>query len=134
VEKVLVGYDGSEPARRALDRAAEVANGASILVISAVPVHAGGPRGFGPVDPEDLTEAHQELVEATNLLAAKGIQAQVIEAIGDPADALVDAAERQGADLIVVGTRGISPAKRLVLGSVSSKVTTHAHCDVLIVR
>jgi nucleotide-binding universal stress UspA family protein len=57
-----------------------------------------------------------------------------IEGHGNPADVLVEEAEESGADLIVVGTRGLNAARRLVLGSVSTNVVQHAPCDVLVVR
>ena len=53
---------------------------------------------------------------------------------GDPADAILDVAEEQGADLIVVGNKGMTGAKRFLLGSVPNKVSHHAPCSVLIVR
>jgi nucleotide-binding universal stress UspA family protein len=53
---------------------------------------------------------------------------------GDPADAIIDAAEEEGADLIVVGNRGMQGAKRFLLGSVPNRVAHHAPCSVLIVH
>jgi nucleotide-binding universal stress UspA family protein len=53
---------------------------------------------------------------------------------GDAADAILDVAEEQGADLIVVGNKGMTGAKRFLLGSVPNKVSHHAPCSVLIVR
>ncbi len=53
---------------------------------------------------------------------------------GDPADAIIDVAEEQGSDLIIVGNRGMTGAKRFLLGSVPNKVSHHAPCSVLIVR
>jgi nucleotide-binding universal stress UspA family protein len=53
---------------------------------------------------------------------------------GDPADEIVTAARDEGYDLIVVGHRGLSPIKAFLLGSVSSRVVTHAPCSVLVVR
>ena len=53
---------------------------------------------------------------------------------GDPADAILDVAEEQGADLIVVGNKGMTGAKRFLLGSVPNKVSHHAPCSVMIIR
>ena len=55
-------------------------------------------------------------------------------AMGEPADVLVDIAEEEKAELIILGTRGLSLAKRIVMGSVSSNVLHHAPCAVLVVR
>ena len=80
----------------------------------------------GPAGPPD---------KAQTTLEKKGIAARTVEAHGDPADALVRQAEDDGADLIVVGTRGLNAAQRALLGSVSTKVVHHAaKCDVLVVR
>ena len=134
---IVVAYDGSEPARRALDRAAALASqGASVTVVSAVSVQhpAAIGRTAGPVDPDELQERNRELAEAERLLAERGVHAKAIEVVGDPPDAIVEAAKEAGADLIIVGTRGQSLAKRLMLGSVSTGIVHHAHCDVLVVR
>jgi nucleotide-binding universal stress UspA family protein len=53
---------------------------------------------------------------------------------GDPADVLIDVAEETGADLIVVGNKGMTGAARFLLGSVPNKITHHAPCNVLVVR
>ncbi len=69
---------------------------------------------------------------AKRLLADKGVEVETIEAQGDPGTVILDAAK--DADLVVVGSRGMNPLQRLLLGSVSSKVVHRAHCDVLVVR
>jgi nucleotide-binding universal stress UspA family protein len=65
---------------------------------------------------------------------ARGVEAECHARKGDPADALLQVAEENGADLIVVGNRGMTGAKRFLLGSVPNKVSHHASCSVLIVR
>jgi nucleotide-binding universal stress UspA family protein len=86
------------------------------------------------VDPDEAAARREELEEAEAFLAEAGIEARAVAGIGDPADAIVDEAGEWGADLIVVGTRGLGGARRLLLGSVSTKVVHHAPCDVLVVR
>jgi nucleotide-binding universal stress UspA family protein len=81
----------------------------------------------------------REDVEATLAGAAEDARAAGIEAAtypreGDPADAILDVAEELGADLIVVGNKGMTGAKRFLLGSVPNRVSHHAPCSVLIVR
>jgi nucleotide-binding universal stress UspA family protein len=134
--KVLVGYDGSESAKAALDRAAGMAAGMEAFgVISVAPTVAGGPRSGGPfVAGDGPTEHRAELAEAVAFLTARGIEPKTIEAIGDPGSAICEAAERDGYDLIVVGSRNLSGVKRALLGSVSTRVAHHAACDVLIVK
>ena len=136
MQNVIVGYDGSEQAKRALDRAAALGRaGAKVTVVSAVGIgsHSGG-RGSGALNEDELKEAAETLDGAKAHLKSQGIDASSMEGEGDAADVIVEAAEEIGADLIVVGTRGRGLGKRALLGSVSTKVAHHASCDVLIVR
>ena len=83
---------------------------------------------------EGLEERRRELEDVRRALAEVGRDAEVVAVLGAPADVLVEEAKKRGADLIVVGRRGLSGAERLVMGSVSSKVARTASCSVLIVR
>ena len=74
------------------------------------------------------------LDEARGLLEADGINPELVEAVGHPAETIVTAAEDGGYDLVVLGSRGVSGVRRMLMGSVSSYVVTHAHTDVLVVR
>src|SRR3954453_10648889 len=134
--KVLVAYDGSEPAGHALTRAAQIAQrgDAEVTVISVVPLQASGPRSAGPVIGGDVEEHGRELDEAVAKLKEAGVAAETIEAVGHPAESIVDEAERGKFDLIIVGHRGLHGVQRFLLGSTSSRVVAHAHCDVLVVR
>jgi nucleotide-binding universal stress UspA family protein len=133
--KILVAYDGSEAAGHALTRAGEIArNGHDVTVISVVPLQQSGPRSAGPVMSGDVDEHGRELQEAVAKLKEAGIEAQTIEAVGHPAESIVDEAERGGFGLIVVGHRGHGGVARFLLGSTATRVVTHAHCDVLVVR
>ena len=66
--------------------------------------------------------------------AAPGVEVETFAREGDPADAILDVAEERDADLIVVGNKGMTGARRFLLGSVPNKVSHHAPCSVLIVR
>jgi nucleotide-binding universal stress UspA family protein len=136
--KIVVGYDGSEHAQRALERAIGIAGGDDqILVVSAASTStiARDPAGgTSSVDPIEAEAAEASLEKAKELLGATSIPARFIEGHGDPADTLVRIATDEGADLIVIGTRGLNFAQRALLGSVITKVVHHAHCDVLVVR
>jgi nucleotide-binding universal stress UspA family protein len=140
MEKIVVGYDGSEHGDRALDRAAELAKGgAELIVVSAVPLAllqrgAGPAPGGAAVDPIESEQARETLDKARARLDGKGLNVRTVEAHGEAGDAVVRVAKDEGADLIVVGTRGRNVAQRAVLGSVSSDVVHHAECDVLVVR
>jgi nucleotide-binding universal stress UspA family protein len=138
MRRIVVGYDGSEHARRALERVADLAGPeASVTVVGAVRVDAklaGRGPGPAPLDPEEVRARERALEEARELLAQRGIEARTVEAAGNPADAIADEARALGADLIVVGTRGRSLPQRALLGSVSTSLVHNAPCDVLVVR
>jgi nucleotide-binding universal stress UspA family protein len=141
---IVVGTDGSETAGKAVERAIELADAmkARLLVVSA----------FEPVSPSRLREESQQIpadlqwmvnpradVDVTLRSAVEeaetaGVVAEPFARQGDPADAILDVAEEQGADLIVVGNKGMTGAKRFLLGSVPNKVSHHAPCSVLIIR
>lgn len=125
MKTIVVGYDESDPAERALQRATELARfyEAKLVVTSVVPVLIKLGEGSEP-EPMNTQERLREL----------DVEAEVVEAIGDPADAIVQVAEQRGADLIVVGTREPSLIERELGHSVSEQVQRRAHCDVLIVH
>jgi nucleotide-binding universal stress UspA family protein len=136
MKAIVVGYDGSDAAKRALHRAVEFGGtGATLTVVSAVHIlPAAGRRALSPLDPVEREERKEELEEARSILAERGIEARLVEGHGDPAEVIAQEAKETGADLIVVGTRGHGPIERTLLGSVSTKVLHHAPCDVLVVR
>ena len=127
MKTILLAYNDTESSNRALERAAELAGfyGAKVVVTSVVPVLVGGdaPPATGP-----------ELERARDLLASRGIEPELVEAVGDPPEAILQVADARGADLIVVGTREPSQVERLLGHSVSEAVQRMAHCDVLIVH
>ena len=84
------------------------------------------------INPREDVEA--TLREAAERIEAAGVQVTSYAREGDPADAILDVAEERGADLIVVGNKGMTGAKRFLLGSVPNKVSHHAPCSVLIIR
>jgi nucleotide-binding universal stress UspA family protein len=134
MNRILVAYDGSESARRALDQAAALANGHQVTVVSVAELLPQFGRAAPMLVPEEDEERKRELAEAVEILADRGVKANAIERRGDPSDLIIDTAKNEGADLIVLGTRGLSPIKSWMLGSVSTRVLHHAPCDVLVVR
>jgi len=133
MHKILLAYDGGEPARRALDQTVELAKllGAEVGVISVVPVHPGR----APIDPWDDRTVHaEELLEARRLLREVGIEATLIEPGGDPARTIERIADERGYDTIVIGSRGLGTVARALQGSVSEHVAAHAHATVVVAR
>jgi len=150
MKAILVGYDGTRPAERALWRAAELAKAfdSKVVVVSvATPQPLAAPGAFGlmpyyayqaeelgqaPRADEALWQQHRERVQA--FFAGAGVAVDFAGVLGHPAEEIVELAEQQQADLIVVGTREPGFIERLLGGSVSQDVARRAHCDVLIVH
>jgi len=133
MKKILIAYDGGEAARRALDLTAELAHkfGATVGVVSVVPVHAGRV----PVDPWDDRAVHTtELAEAVRLLRAQAIEPVLYEPAGDPAATIEKIAEEGSYDMVVVGSRGLGLLSRALQGSVSEHVATHSKATVVVAR
>jgi nucleotide-binding universal stress UspA family protein len=143
-KRIVVGTDGSDSAREAVRQAAELARmtGAALDVVSAYePVSSrrvqsereGAPADiqheFGPR--EDVNFA---LDNAAAVARELGVEVTPHAMDGDPADAILQTAEKVKADLIVVGNKGMTGARRFLLGSVPNKVSHHAGCSVIIVR
>jgi nucleotide-binding universal stress UspA family protein len=135
MKSIVLAYDGSEAAKRALGRTAELANGAAVTIVSAVHVMPAMGRGMSAIDQDEVEERRGELHDAAAYLESHGIKAQTVELHAtDIGEAVVEHAKEAGADLIVVGTGEKSLAERIILGSVSTKVVHDAPCDVLVVR
>jgi nucleotide-binding universal stress UspA family protein len=141
---IVVGTDGSETATQAVRQAVELAKatGARVELVSA----------YEPVSGQRLREEHQQVPEdmqwmvnpredvdatledAVKVAEEAGVETETYARQGDPADAILDVAEETKADLIVVGNKGMTGARRFLLGSVPNKVSHHAPCSVLIIR
>ncbi len=133
MKKILVAYDGGEPAHRALEMAADLAAkfDATVSVVSVIPVHPGRV----PVDPWDDRPVHTaELVEAREILLKRGIEPTLHEPAGDPAVTIEKIAEEGGYDMVIVGSRGLGALSRALQGSVSEHVATHATATVVVAR
>ena len=137
MKTIVLGYDDSESAVRALGRVIQLAKAfdASVVAISAAPVLVPAAHGIGPIDPVDPPELHREqLAHAKAVLDVLGIDAAYDVGVGDPAEVILAAAEERHADMIVVGTSKPGLISRLLGLSVSETVQRRARCDVLIVH
>jgi nucleotide-binding universal stress UspA family protein len=142
---IVVGTDGSDTAATAVRYAIDLAReaGARLHIVSAYePVSEQRLRGGRVEVPKDLQWVINPREDVLAVLEraerdARGAGVEQVETFarqGDAADAIIDVAEEQRSDLIVVGNRGMTGAKRFLLGSVPNKVSHHAPCSVLIVR
>ena len=140
-KKILVGYDGSDNAKRALERALSLSTtqGSAIRVVVAVSttlIVYGPTAPYYPPDyAEQVVKEGRKLLEAA-LGEVKGAGRSASGSVedGHPSEVILRLAESEGADLIVLGRRGISGIERFLLGGVSSSVVNHSKCDVLIVK
>ena len=141
---IVVGTDGSDTATEAVRQAIVLAKplGASLQIVSAYePVSDTRLREEAQQAPQDLQwmvnpreDVEATLNQAKEDAAEAGVDVETFARQGDPADAILDVAEENHSDLIVVGNKGMTGAKRFLLGSVPNKVSHHAPCSVLIIR
>ena len=132
-KRILLAYDGSDQARRALTFAVELAKltEAKIGVVSVVPVHAGRIGG----DPWDDQKVHSaELLEAKKLIGEAGLTPDLHEPYGEIPEAIVKTAEEGGYDHIVTGSRHLGIVERTLQGSVSEAVALRFPATVTIVH
>jgi nucleotide-binding universal stress UspA family protein len=137
VKTILLAYDDSEPSRRALDRAATLAEafGSRVLVTSIASLVHSSPRSVTQIDRGGGVGTHtDEVRQAQAMLEERGIAVESVTAVGDPASSIAQLAEDRDADLVVVGTRGVGPVQRLLGQSVSQAVSRRVSCDLLIVH
>ena len=138
---VLVGTDGSDRAERAVHAAVDLAKGqgARLVLVAAFregETHTEMISGSATVATGSLrTVAEQLLIRSARHAEEQGVTELDWEARpGHPADVILDIASERGVDLIVVGNKGMTGARRYFLGGVSDKVSHHSPCSVMIVR
>ena len=139
-EVIVVGTDGSPTADIAVKRAAALAKltGAKLELVSGYRQDNSMALSAG-MYPGDLTEdarkAADGCLESTaTQLRAEGLEVETHCMSGDPANSIIDVAETTGADLIVIGSKGMHGSRRLMLGNVPNKISHHAPCSVMIVK
>jgi len=153
--KILVAVDGSESASRAAKAAIELSRGlkADLLVLHAIgsptsyfgttfatPVGAAPP----PISQREIDAYYSQARKFAQGIVGKvqddargegvRVKTELPEGVSSAVETIINHAEKNNVDLIVIGTRGLGGFKKLLLGSVSSGVVSHAHCPVLVVR
>jgi nucleotide-binding universal stress UspA family protein len=130
---IVIGYDGSDPARRGLARVGRLAlDSMTVVVVSVAPDLRSPALGEQLIG--HASDTRRLLNEAQELLGARaGMAVETREAVGDPAVVLVDVARELDAQLLIVGRQGDNFVARTLLGSVAERVVQRAPCDVLVV-
>jgi nucleotide-binding universal stress UspA family protein len=144
-KSIVIGTDGSETARQAVKDAIDLSKnvGAKLLVVSVYEavsdVRLREERKDVTEDPDWMLNRRDDVMALLDEVSEQARSAGVAEIDtfarqGDPADAIIDVAEEQQADVIMVGHRGMTGSRRFLLGSVPNKISHHAPCSVLIVK
>jgi len=138
ISTVAVGTDGSETAAEAVKTAAEIARrfDAKLVLLSAFQDSGARPKGSGSSAEvqwasSPAARVQEILSRASQELGRKGVECDTLVDEGDPGEVLVSLAEECGADLLVIGNKGM---KRRMLGSVPNTITHQAPCAVLVVK
>jgi nucleotide-binding universal stress UspA family protein len=139
--KILVPVDFSSHSSHALQTAIELARafGAKLYLLHCYPINVGAISPYGLVIPESFDrDIREAATRQLNQLREK-VSAQKIEVESEvtplfPSEAIASTAERIGADLIVMGTRGLSGLKHVMLGSVAERTVRTAPCPVLTLK
>jgi len=139
--KILVGFDGSENAKRALGKAIGLAgkSGGDLTIVVVADITSHLPLGYGQfyvsIRDASLESARAALSQGSQT-AKQASLTSVHESVeeGSPAEMILARASEIKADLIVVGSRGIRGIERFLMGSVSFSIVNHSKCDVLVVK
>lgn len=149
MKKILVPVDGSEASRKAAEKAIDIASryGSEVTFLTVVHVPSdiiNSALGVAPTDisvtkaaktiQAEADKNHIMLDELINKMDKKGLSVGKKVVIGDPSEQIISVAKDQGHALIVMGSRGLSAARRFLLGSVAQKVIADASCPVLVVK
>ena len=138
MKNILIATDGSEPASQALEVAIDLAKetGAALHVLSVRPPRLAGRGGAGPaiLEVEELHGPEHIADAAAQVARSAGVEATAHAAHGDIVDSIAGTATTLGADLLVVGSRGMGPLSGAVLGSVSHALVRRSPVPVTIVR
>jgi nucleotide-binding universal stress UspA family protein len=142
--KVLIGIDDSPHSKAALEFARRMRwpLNTSFIVLSAAPVEVvaytmietGGPGVMQEVQQERVIEHEELAARVERELRSAGLTTVGMVERGDPRDVLVRVAEREHADLVIVGSHGRTGLSKLLMGSVASHVVAHAPCAVMVVK
>ncbi len=145
-KKILVPYDGSDHAKRALSQAIDIAKEGehAKLYVASICNMVSAMSNFDQVSiaegclttklSEDLEAQCRNDLEEAKEAVPEGVDLELVYEVGSPGPVLLNMAEEKGIDLIVMGSRGLGPLQGIFMGSVSSYLVSRSHCPVLIVK
>ena len=137
MKNILVPVDGSEGADRAIEQAVTLAKicGAKLNFLYVANINQLAINAvLSDAILDSVTKAGNVVLDRAMEMVPEGIEKESFSDTGSPAVVVLDFAETNDIDLIVMGSRGLGPLKGLFMGSVSSFVVTHAACPVMIVK
>jgi nucleotide-binding universal stress UspA family protein len=140
LKTILIAVDGSEHSNKAVRYACAIgtAMGAEILLLHVVPMLVSATPYHDTVSDQPFLALQKVgediLARASSVVSSLNCKVTELISHGDPANQIISIAEERGANLIIIGSRGLSGWKRMFVGSISDKVASHASCPVLIVR
>lgn len=139
-KKILVAFDGSDQAKKALEVAIDLAKKyeAEIYVVEVIPTAILAGMGFAPVPDSVINQifgkAKKDMDFVKSLVSNEKIKVTVDILEGDPGSEIINYANKNNIDIIITGSRGLSGIKKLFLGSVSSKIVSEAKVPVLVIK
>jgi nucleotide-binding universal stress UspA family protein len=136
--KILLATDGSKHALRAAEKAKFFTKNIPLATIEIVYVIDAATSKSDVLHHQDQTQIekkrNEKLKPTIDLFEGEGVNYNLIILHGEPGPVIVDYANKQGIDLVVIGSRGLNSLQEMVLGSVSHKVAKRVNCPVLIVK
>ena len=139
MQKILVAYDGSKSSDKALKKGVELAMNfnASLTVLSVIPelylteLSAMDRNKIFEALSKETTDAMEKIRKS---LSGKSMEVKTLIRQGDPAEKILETAQKMKADLLITGSHGKHGTKKFLLGSVSSKVVDYSKCPVMVVK
>ncbi|MBN2654910.1 MAG: universal stress protein [Nitrospirae bacterium] len=139
MQKIMVAHDGSKSSDKALKKGLELAIkfNSSLTVISVVPelylteLSEADRRKIADSLSEETAQAMEKIRKS---LSGKTIEVKTVIRQGDPAEKILETAQKMKVDLIITGSHGRHGAKKFLLGSISSKIVDYSRCSVLVAK
>jgi nucleotide-binding universal stress UspA family protein len=139
VQRIIVADDGSDFARKAIDKAMELARKEETEIVCVYVMEEYCPIGLTEIDCNvvrdlQIKESQKITANAAEMFKKEGINARVVAETGSPAEMIIEVAKREGADLIIAASHGKHGAKKFAFGSVTARLIEHSPVPVLVIK